>query len=256
MATSFSSIHHPIVRRHQFAPPDSLPSTTSTSSSFLKATSSQPCSSTSLSLSQRFSVTCSSTNPTATAAAATSSQSPSLDLLESYLSSQQFQLADEETRRLVIVLAGEAAQKRKYVFFSEVQFIPTSYLSAIDELWRKHSNGKFGYSVQRRILKKVRADFSRFFVKVGWMKKLETEVEQYTYRSFPSEFVWELNDQTPEGHLPLTNALRGTQLLNNILDHPAFQNQGEEEEDEVGYGEALKSSSPLKRRSFTADYTF
>ncbi|XP_031476638.1 tetrapyrrole-binding protein, chloroplastic [Nymphaea colorata] len=254
MATSFSSIHHHIVRRHHFPPPDSLPSTTSTSSSFLKPTSSPSSTSSSLSLCHRFSIPRSSTATTATT---TTSQSPSLDLLESYLSSQQFQLADEETRRLLIVLAGEAAQKRKYVFFSEVQFIPTSYLSAIDELWRKHSNGKFGYSVQRRILRKMRGDFSKFFVKVGWMKKLETEVEQYTYRSFPSEFLWELNDQTPEGHLPLTNALRGTQLLNSVLDHPAFQTQGEEEEvEDVGSGEALKSPSPVNRRSFTSDYSF
>lgn len=65
------------------------------------------------------------------------------------------------------------------------------------------------------------------------MKKLDTEVEQYNYRSFPNEFIWELNDDTPEGHLPLTNALRGIQLLNNILSHPAFEVDGEVEEDEV-----------------------
>lgn len=64
------------------------------------------------------------------------------------------------------------------------------------------------------------------------MKKLDTEVEQYNYRSFPSEFMWEMNDATPEGHLPLTNALRGTQLLNSILTHPAFQGDEEEEAEE------------------------
>lgn len=65
------------------------------------------------------------------------------------------------------------------------------------------------------------------------MKKLEIEeVDQYNYRAFPNEFIWELKDDTPEGHLPLTNALRGTQLLKSILTHPAFVEEGDEEEEE------------------------
>lgn len=80
------------------------------------------------------------------------------------------------------------------------------------------------------------------------MKKLEIEeVDQYNYRAFPNEFIWELNDDTPEGHLPLTNALRGTQLLKCILNHPAFVEEGEEEEEEndgssSNYGEDNKGS--------------
>lgn len=127
-----------------------------------------------------------------------------------------------------MVLAGDAAVKRNYVFFSEVQFIPASDLQTIDQLWRKHSNSRFGYSVQRRIWNKVNRDFTEFFKKVGWMKRLkqgEGEQEYYSYRSFPAEFVWDLGDSTPEGHLPLTNALRGTQLLATILQHPAFHDQ-------------------------------
>lgn len=111
-------------------------------------------------------------------------------------------------------------------------------------------------------------DFTKFFLKVGWMKKLDTEVEQYNYRSFPSEFMWEMNDETPEGHLPLTNALRGTQLLNSILTHPAFEGDKEEEEEEeekplIQEKEAeiggLRSSSakpPLSKRVFKPDYSF
>lgn len=75
-------------------------------------------------------------------------------------------------------------------------------------------------------------DFTNFFIKVRWMKKLESEeVDQYNYRAFPNEFIWELNDETPEGHLPLTNALRGTQLLKSIFTHPAFVEEGDEEEE-------------------------
>lgn len=129
------------------------------------------------------------------------------------------------------------AQKRGYVFFSEVQFIAESDLKAIDELWTSYSGGRFGYSVQKRIFGKVNRDFTKFFIKVGWMKKLDTEVEQYNYRSFPGEFIWELNDDTPEGHLPLTNALRGIQLLNCLLNHPAFKaEEADDEAEDEGIG--------------------
>ncbi|KAL7001797.1 Tetrapyrrole-binding protein, chloroplastic [Sarracenia purpurea var. burkii] len=74
---------------------------------------------------------------------------------------------------------GAAEQKRGYVFISETD------LKAIDELRKKYSDGRFGYSVQKKIWKKSSRDFTSFFLKVGWMKKLDTEVEQYNYRSFP-----------------------------------------------------------------------
>ncbi|KAJ8563384.1 hypothetical protein K7X08_031836 [Anisodus acutangulus] len=158
-----------------------------------------------------------------------------------------FESADEETRRLLIVLAGEAAIKRGYVFFSEVKFIAESDLKEIDSLWRKYSDNKFGYSVQKKIWNKVNRDFTMFFIKVAWMKKLEiAEVDQYNYRAFPNEFIWELNDETPEGHLPLTNALRGTQLLSSIFTHPAFVEEGGEEEEEQEKGESSNNSAEDK----------
>ncbi|KAI4324305.1 hypothetical protein L6164_023857 [Bauhinia variegata] len=207
-----------------------------------------------------------SLSPTTSATPSTSSdQTISFELLRQHLSAKNFREADEETRRLLIVLAGEATQKRGYVFFSEVQFIPAADLKAIDDLWRQYSDNKFGYSVQKRIFDRVDGDFTKLFLKLGWMKKLDTEVEQYNYRSFPTEFIWEPNDDTPEGHLPLTNALRGTQLLNNILNHPAFDT-GEEkiEEDKAGDdGGAVtglkdnnSSSKPFTKTIFKPDYSF
>ncbi|XP_027354922.1 tetrapyrrole-binding protein, chloroplastic [Abrus precatorius] len=210
--------------------------------------------------------TTSSTTPTST-----TSQAISFDLLHQLLSAKNFQQADEETRRLLIVLAGDPAQKRGYVFFSEVQFISQTHLKTIDKLWRQHSDNKFGYSVQKKIFNKVNGDFTKFFIKVGWMKKLDTEVEQYNYRSFPTEFVWELNDDTPEGHLPLTNALRGTQLLNNILNNPAFDDIEEQDDGEVvdndnngaitatglkDNNNSSSSSKSLPQRVFKPDYSF
>lgn len=97
------------------------------------------------------------------------------------------------------------------------------------------------------------------------MKKLDTEVEQFNYRAFPNEFIWELNEDTPEGHLPLTNALRGTQLLKSILEHPAFKPTEEELLQAKAAGEDMGSAvTGLKgfmdgsksKRVLKSDYSF
>ncbi|PSS35862.1 Tetrapyrrole-binding protein [Actinidia chinensis var. chinensis] len=258
MATkSLQSLHHH--HRHSFLkchPIDSHPTTV-----FLKPATIT----TTISLSQSLSFTSFSLS-SSSSITTTTSQSTSLDLLQHHLSSQNFRQADEETRRLLIALTGESAQKRGYVFFSEVQFIPENDLKAIDNLWREHSNNRFGYSVQKKIWNKVNRDFSRFFLKVGWMKKLETEVEQYNYRAFPTEFMWELSESPPppEGHLPLTNALRGTQLLNSILTHAAFEDEEEDIEEEgegreIGEDKGSENGKFIPKplaKVFKTDYSF
>ncbi|KAF3516887.1 hypothetical protein DY000_02061763 [Brassica cretica] len=180
------------------------------------------------------------------------------DVLATHLTNQDFKKADEETRRLLIQIAGEAAIKRGYVFFSEVKSISVEDLQAIDNLWTKHSDGRFGYSVQRKIWLKVKKDFTRFFIKVEWMKLLDTEVVQYNYRAFPDEFKWELNDETPLGHLPLTNALRGTQLLKCVLSHPAFEIAGDDDNEEGEEAESRGGGKAQTKdtRVFKTDYSF
>ncbi|KAL2622221.1 hypothetical protein R1flu_002426 [Riccia fluitans] len=152
----------------------------------------------------------------------------SYEELRDKLAAGEWEAADAETRRLLCVMAGEGAVKRKWVYFSEVQFIPEADLKTVDGLWRAYSNQKFGYSVQRRIWKNVDENFTQFFRKVGWTRPLGGESRSDTYKKFPLEFSWDVEDPTPTGHLPLTNALRGTQLLEKLLNHPAFAFADEE----------------------------
>ncbi|CAN8280054.1 unnamed protein product [Cochlearia groenlandica] len=210
-----------------------------------------------------FSLISSSSSSSSSISAVTTANASALtatkfDVLATHLTNQDFKKADEETRRLLIQISGEAAVKRGYVFFSEVKSISKEDLKAIDNLWTKHSEGRFGYSVQRKIWLKSKKDFSRFFIKVQWMKLLDTEVVQYNYIAFPDEFKWELNDETPLGHLPLTNALRGTQLLKCVLSHPAFVVDGDDEETEENRGGGGSSSKEEKKdtRMFKTNYTF
>lgn len=68
-----------------------------------------------------------------------------------------------------------------------------------------------------------------------------------------------MEEGTPDGHLPLTNALRGTQLLNCIFNHPAFACAGEEDEAGKGgvseEGERNSGIKPLGK-GFKPNYTF
>lgn len=71
--------------------------------------------------------------------------------LRDLLASEDFQAADDETRAMLIKLAGNDAIKRQWVYFSEVQFISKVDLQTMDALWVAASGGKFGYSVQRKL---------------------------------------------------------------------------------------------------------
>eukprot|EP01025_Chloroclados_australasicus_P028761 TRINITY_DN2849_c0_g1_i1.p1 TRINITY_DN2849_c0_g1~~TRINITY_DN2849_c0_g1_i1.p1 ORF type:complete len:259 (-),score=18.24 TRINITY_DN2849_c0_g1_i1:218-970(-) len=142
--------------------------------------------------------------------------------LKQYLLDEDFQKADDETRAKLIEIAGEGAKGRGWVYFSEVKSIPQEDLQTMDNLWKASSNGNFGYSVQKQLWKQTDMNWSKFFKKIDW-----TVGEQNFYRKWPQEFIY--TKEAAKGHLPLTNCLRGTQLFQAILEHPAFEKVAAEE---------------------------
>jgi hypothetical protein len=50
----------------------------------------------------------------------------------------------------------------------DIAQLPASDLNTIDHLWTKHSQGRFGFSIQSKILNEE-ADWDRFCRRVGWM---------------------------------------------------------------------------------------
>lgn len=136
--------------------------------------------------------------------------------LRDQLSNGDFRAADDETRALLIKLAGEGAVRRGWVYYTEVKTIPVKDLQTIDKLWKTASNGKFGYSVQKELWVQSQRRWPKFFKQIDW-----TVGENSNYRKWPAEFMYNLD--AAKGHLPLTNALRGTQLFTAILEHPAFE---------------------------------
>ncbi|GAB4538335.1 MAG: GUN4 domain-containing protein [Pleurocapsa sp.] len=133
--------------------------------------------------------------------------------LQQLLAQQDFQGADIVTLQKLCELAGSAAIQRKWLYFTEIESIPSTDFNTINQLWLVHSEGKFGFSVQRQIWLSVGKDFSELWSKIGWKKG-------NNWTRYPKEFIWNLN--APRGHLPLSNQLRGVRVIASIFAHPVW----------------------------------
>lgn len=143
--------------------------------------------------------------------------------LENMLMAADWEGADQFTRDALIKIAGPTAVKTGFVYFTQVKNIPTTDLHTIERLWKKHSDGKFGYSEQRKIWDKQGGDFDKFCEKIGW--KIQDGDNLRLRKWFgKSEFIYDLNE-APKGHFPLTSALRGVTLLKELLTHPAWDDE-------------------------------
>jgi hypothetical protein len=133
--------------------------------------------------------------------------------LQLMLVEQKFEEADRLTSSYLRKLAGKLAEKRGYVFYSEVNNMSGKDLQTIDRLWNIYSTGRFGFSIQAKILKSVGKKYELLWSKIGWKK-------EGLWTRYPTSFCWSLD--APDGHMPLINQLRGVRLMDSILRHPAI----------------------------------
>tara|TARA_B100000212_G_scaffold310487_1_gene261568 strand:- start:212 stop:931 length:720 start_codon:yes stop_codon:yes gene_type:complete len=135
------------------------------------------------------------------------------DKLQLNLLEQNFEEADRLTSSILRKLAGKVAEKRGYVFYSEVNNMSGKDLETIDRLWKIYSQGKFGFSIQAKLLKSVGKRYDLLWPRIGWKK-------DGVWTRYPTAFSWSL--EAPEGHMPLVNQLRGVRLMDSILKHPSI----------------------------------
>ncbi len=69
--------------------------------------------------------------------------------LRHLLADQQWREADEETTRLMLKAAKR--EKDGYLDLDSIQNFPCTDLHTLDQLWITYSDGRFGFSVQKRI---------------------------------------------------------------------------------------------------------
>lgn len=133
--------------------------------------------------------------------------------LEKLLAVQDFQAADRMTIQKMCEVAGDDAVKRKWLYFTEADNFPITDLQTIDNLWVVHSEGKFGFSVQRQIWLGLGKNWESLWSKIGWKNG-------NTWTRYPQEFTWDIS--APRGHLPLSNQLRGVRVFASLMSHPAW----------------------------------
>jgi GUN4-like/ARM-like repeat domain, GUN4-N terminal len=135
-------------------------------------------------------------------------------LLQQLLAKQDFQAADKLNNQKLCELAGADAIGRKWIYFTEVEQLPIIDLQTIDTLWQIHSEGKFGFSIQREIWLSSSKDWSKLWSKIAWKSG-------NNWTRYPGAFTWDLT--APRGHLPLSNQLRGVRAISSLLAHPAWE---------------------------------
>lgn len=134
--------------------------------------------------------------------------------LQDALATQAFEEADRITSTLLRQLAGSEAERRGYVYYSEVPAMSGIDLQSLDRLWVVYSQGRFGFSIQARLLKACQGRWEQLWPKLGWKKG-------GVWTRYPGSFQWTLD--APEGHMPLINQLRGVRLMDALLSHPALR---------------------------------
>ncbi|NKB18093.1 MAG: GUN4 domain-containing protein [Pseudanabaena sp. CRU_2_10] len=133
--------------------------------------------------------------------------------LQKLLVQQDFQSADRLTSQTMCAAAGSAAMERGWLYFSEVAQIKNVDLNTINNLWLVYSEGKFGFSVQRKMWLNLGKNWEKLWLQIGWKK-------DGTFTRYPTDFIWSL--EAPKGHLPLSNQIRGNKTISIYLAHPLW----------------------------------
>jgi hypothetical protein len=113
-----------------------------------------------------------------------------------------FKEADQETASILFGIIDRAPDT---ITPDDIQAFPIAPLRIVDRLWRKHSNDRFGLSIQLEIYRDLGGDlntliaqdeelFFRFCDRIGWRQN----------GKFITPDHWEPTLASPEGFLPAT----------------------------------------------------
>lgn len=129
--------------------------------------------------------------------------------LQLLLMNEKFKEADELTNKYLYELVKQRSPGvKRWLYFTDIQFVPPEDLFTLDLLWQIYSKGKFGFSIQKQIWITSNGNWDILWDKINWTNK-------GIMNRYPQEFQW--TTEAPEGHLPLFNQLRGTQTLSYLF---------------------------------------
>jgi hypothetical protein len=120
--------------------------------------------------------------------------------LRDLLAAGKWKEADEETKRVMLKVGRR--EKSGWLNTMSIDDFPCEDLRTIDQLWVKYSNGRFGFSVQKRIYQSLggirkhdEKIWEAYSDRVGW--RVNSNWLDYDELKF--------NSKAPEGHLPHIN---------------------------------------------------
>ena len=148
--------------------------------------------------------------------------------LQYLLASQELEKADEQTRKLVLQAANRSDNWLRY---EDIQSLACEDLFILDRLWTIYSQGRFGFSVQKRIWESLGSEKSdrgrgqEFSDRVGWHKQ-KTKTDTY----YDSNHLYTIKRRedipcgwnAPEGNLPSICEFGGGELL-SWYDPPRYR---------------------------------
>ncbi len=119
--------------------------------------------------------------------------------LKNLLENKEWMKADKETARLMKMVVKKVANLQEEKITQEtLEVFPCTDLETIDALWQENSEGKFSFSVQKRIFQESFEDRDIFGTKIGWRVK-----------NTDGNWIWCSNadfsynpEKIPDGHLP------------------------------------------------------
>ncbi len=125
--------------------------------------------------------------------------------LRDLLKAGQWEQADQET--LAVMLKATGREKERWLSSESIENFPCTDLRTIDQLWVKYSEGRFGFSVQKRIWERVGKDYEKFGDRVGWRRIRESSgywlsLDQLTF-----------SNNALQGHLPVVHQLWKTKRI-------------------------------------------
>ena len=123
--------------------------------------------------------------------------------LQQFLEKGDFRSADEETTKIILEVTG---QERDTLTPDNVAKYPCNSLQVIDQLWKKYSEGKFGFSVQLKTYYEVGGSIDtirtqdtnillKFADKVGWLD----ENQQPRFEDYDN---WDFSLSASDGCFP------------------------------------------------------
>ncbi|MBW4689625.1 MAG: GUN4 domain-containing protein [Komarekiella atlantica HA4396-MV6] len=129
--------------------------------------------------------------------------------LRDLLKAGEWKEADQETLAVMLKAAGK--EQESSLDPKSIKNFPCTDLRTIDQLWVKYSNGRFGFSVQKKIWLEVGKNLNAFWTRVGW----QISAKWFLGGWIKDESI-KYDGTAPVGHLPVSSVARN--LTNPLVE--------------------------------------